>query len=111
MKNFGIREPGSVTFVGGNAKMNEFKATMGICNLRYLDESIEKRKAVVNMYINNLKNINGIKICHELRNVQNNYFYFSVVFDGYKKIRDELYEILAKDDIRKKVFLSTNKYI
>ena len=33
MKNFGIHGPESVQFVGGNAKMNEFQAAMGICNL------------------------------------------------------------------------------
>lgn len=34
-KNFGIHGPESVCFVGGNAKMNEFQAAMGICNLRH----------------------------------------------------------------------------
>ena len=33
MKNFGIRGPEEVIFAGGNAKMNEFQAAMGICNL------------------------------------------------------------------------------
>ncbi|MBQ7007191.1 MAG: aminotransferase class I/II-fold pyridoxal phosphate-dependent enzyme, partial [Oscillospiraceae bacterium] len=46
-KNFGITSPDEATFVGGNAKMNEFQAAMGICNLRHIDEEIEKRKAVV----------------------------------------------------------------
>lgn len=35
MKNFGIHGPESVQFVGGNAKMNEFQAAMGICNLKH----------------------------------------------------------------------------
>ena len=47
MKNFGIHGPESVEFVGGNAKMNEFQAAMGLCNLRHLDEEIGKRKKVV----------------------------------------------------------------
>ena len=34
MKNFGIRGPEQVVFIGGNAKMSEFQAAMGICNLR-----------------------------------------------------------------------------
>ena len=47
LKNFGITGPESVEYVGGNAKMNEFQAAMGICNLRHVDAEIEKRKAVV----------------------------------------------------------------
>lgn len=36
-KNFGIRGPESVEYIGGNAKMNEFQAAMGICNLRHVN--------------------------------------------------------------------------
>ncbi len=50
MKNFGIHGPESVQFVGGNAKMNEFQAAMGICNLKHLNEEIAKRKNVVERY-------------------------------------------------------------
>ena len=42
LKNFGIHGPESVPFVGGNAKMNEFCAAMGLCNLRHLDAEIAK---------------------------------------------------------------------
>ena len=44
MKNFGIRGPEDCEYVGGNAKMNEFQAAMGICNLRHIDEEIAKKK-------------------------------------------------------------------
>ena len=37
LKNFGIASQESVEFVGGNAKMNEFCAAMGICNLRHTE--------------------------------------------------------------------------
>lgn len=43
MKNFGIRGPERVVFIGGNAKMSEFQAAMGICNLRNLNREISKR--------------------------------------------------------------------
>ena len=51
MKNFGIRGPERVVFVGGNAKINEFQASMGICNLRHVDEEIRKRGQVVARYL------------------------------------------------------------
>lgn len=44
LKNFGIMGPDKVERVGGNAKMNEFCAAMGICNLRHVEDEIKKRK-------------------------------------------------------------------
>ena len=37
LTNFGIRDYESCPQVGGNAKMNEFQAAMGLCNLRHVD--------------------------------------------------------------------------
>lgn len=99
LKNFGITGPESVEYIGGNAKMNEFQAAMGICNLRHVDREIKKRKAVVDRYVSNLKNIEGIKLSKEQDGVKPNYAYFPVVFDGYKKTRDEIFEELKTEDI------------
>lgn len=44
LKNFGIRGPEIVDWIGANAKMNEFCAAMGLCNLRHVNAEIEKRK-------------------------------------------------------------------
>ena len=46
LKNFGIKDPETVDGVGANAKMNEFCAAMGLCNLRHINEEINKRKHV-----------------------------------------------------------------
>ncbi|MBN1037801.1 DegT/DnrJ/EryC1/StrS family aminotransferase [Clostridium botulinum] len=105
IKNFGITGPESVEYIGGNAKMNEFQAAMGICNLRHIDKEIEKRKAVVERYVERLDNVDGIKLCKYQKGVKSNYAYFPVVFDGYKLHRDEIFEILkAKDIIARKYF-------
>ena len=47
LKNFGIRGEELVVEVGANAKMNEFAAIMGLCNLKYVDSEIKKRKEIV----------------------------------------------------------------
>lgn len=99
LKNFGITGEETVEYIGGNAKMNEFQAAMGICNLRHVDEEIAKRKIVVERYIKNLKNIEGIKLSNIQDGVQSNYSYFPVVFDGYKFNRNEIYEKLKKEGI------------
>lgn len=110
MKNFGIRNAESVAFIGGNAKMNEFQAAMGICNLRHVDEEIIKRKKVVEHYRKRLSCVDGIKLCEEQEGVTSNYSYFPVVFDGYKYTRNEVFELLKNKDIiaRKYFYPLTN---
>jgi len=111
-KNFGIAGPEDVNYVGGNAKMNEFQAAMGLCNLRHLDEEIAKRQKVVNRYQERLANVKGLKLSINQENVRYNYSYFPVVFEGYKYSRDEVFEKLAKQGItaRKYFYPLTNAF-
>ena len=99
MKNFGIRGPEAVAYVGGNAKMNEFQAAMGICNLRHIECEIEKRKMVVEHYRKRLSGVKGIRLCNEQAGVKSNYAYFPVVFDGYKYTRDDVFALLKAENI------------
>lgn len=110
MKNFGIRGPEDVEYIGGNAKMNEFQAAMGICNLRHVDDEIAKRKAVVEHYRTRLSGVKGIRLCKEQKGVKHNFAYFPVVFDGYKYTRDEVYAMLEHEDVvaRKYFYPLTN---
>lgn len=112
LKNFGISGLESVEYIGVNAKMNEFQASMGICNLRRVDAEIKKRKVVVERYIERLKGTMGIKICENQPGVKSNYSYFPIVFDGYKYSRDEVFEKLKKEDIfaRKYFYPLTNDF-
>lgn len=112
IKNFGITGPESVEYVGGNAKMNEFQAAMGICNLRHLDGEINKRKRVVEKYVERLDGIHGIKLSKPQEGVRSNYAYFPVVFDEYKMNRDEVIEKLKAQGIlaRKYFFPLTNSF-
>jgi len=111
-KNFGISGPEEVAYIGGNAKMNEFQAAMGICNLRHIDDEIMKRKAVVERYRSHLSNVEGILLCGEQLGVQSNYAYFPVVFDEYRYSRDEILERLKALDIaaRKYFYPLTNSF-
>ena len=114
MKNFGIRGPEVVEFVGGNAKMNEFQAAMGICNLRHLDEEISKRKAVVEQYRKRLSGIEGIVLCDEQPDVKTNYAYFPVVIEPaqFGAARNEVFDALAEQGIgaRKYFYPLTNTF-
>lgn len=100
LKNFGIRNPEQVVAVGGNAKMSEFQAAMGICNLRHLDQEISKRKQVAQRYFEYLDGVSGIHICKPPKDVESNYSYFPVIFDGFHASRDEVYAALKEQSIR-----------
>lgn len=110
MKNFGIRGPERVVYVGGNAKMSEFQAAMGICNLRHIDREIEKRKLVVERYWKNLDSVLGIRLCKPQKDVEPNYAYFPVVFDNFGVTRDEVFNALQRQGIiaRKYFYPITN---
>ncbi|MGL4570191.1 MAG: DegT/DnrJ/EryC1/StrS family aminotransferase [Clostridium sp.] len=101
LKNFGITGQESVGYVGMNAKMNEFQAAMGLANLKYLDDQIEKRKLIAEAYRKSLKQIKGIKYLDDMENVKHNYAYFPIIID--EKItgitRDKLNEELKTYNI------------
>lgn len=99
-KNFGITGPESVEHVGGNAKMNEFCAAMGLCNLRHLDEEIAKREAVFLRYAERLSGVEGLRLSVPPDDVKPNYAYMPVVFeDGFGATRDEVFNALAEHGI------------
>lgn len=112
MKNFGIRGPEACAYVGGNAKMNEFQAAMGICNLRHVEEEIAKRKTVVEHYRKRLSGVKGIILCGEQEGVKSNYAYFPAVFDGYRYTRDQIFQMLKAENIvaRKYFYPLTNDF-
>ncbi len=101
LKNFGIRDSEMVDGVGVNAKMNEFCAAMGLCNLRHVEEEIAKRKGVYERYLSNLSGVQGIKILKPVDGVSMNYAYFPVVFNKEKfgEDRDSIFNRLEKNDI------------
>ena len=100
LKNFGIDGPESVQDIGANAKMNEFSAAMGICNLRHIEEEIQKRKKIDCRYRSHLEGVKGIKLRQEDKNVQYNYAYFPVVFEKeFGATRNEIFDALAREGI------------
>ncbi|WP_089608903.1 DegT/DnrJ/EryC1/StrS family aminotransferase [Dehalobacterium formicoaceticum] len=114
LKNFGISSPEDVTEVGTNAKMNEFQAAMGICNIRYIDHQIALRKKIVDCYREYLDGIRGLSYLSPQKGVTTNYAYFPVLFDEkeFGKTRNEVVEALKKEDIlaRKYFYPLTSRF-
>lgn len=99
LKNFGITGPETCVEIGGNAKMNEFQAAMGICNLRYLDKEIQKRKLIVDRYNERLSHVDGIILKNQQLDVIQNNAYYPVIFNGFEKDRDEVFTKLMANNI------------
>lgn len=114
LKNFGIKNPECVDGIGANAKMNEFCAAMGLCNLRHLEEEIEKRKSVWERYQSNLSDCEGIVLNQIKEGIKSNYSYFPILVkkEYYGYDRNELFEYLKEHGIiaRKYFYPLTNGF-
>lgn len=101
LKNFGIRSEEVVAEVGANAKMNEFSAAMGICNLRHIQCEIAKRKKIVEKYRELLAPVEGVHYLEEQPHVKSNYGYFPVLIDEevFGRTRNQVYEKFREHDI------------
>jgi len=83
--------------VGGNAKMNEFQAAMGLCNLRRIDQDIAGRKAVHEAYMAQLADL-PIDLPKPQEGVESNYAYFPAVFANREQ-RDAVCAALAENGV------------
>lgn len=100
LKNFGIRGEEVVVDIGANAKMNEFCAIMGLCNLKRVDEVYEKRKERFEYYLGKLTSIKGIGFLNPREDATKNYAYMVILIgDEYGVSRDELYIQLKNNNI------------
>lgn len=101
LKNFGIKDPENIVGVGANAKMNEFCAVMGLCNLDNLKDDIARRKVIYERYMENLQGVEGLKLNFIQEKVKSNYAYFPVVFDEktFGSSRNEVFEALGNEGI------------
>ena len=100
LKNFGIRGEELVVAVGANAKMNEFVAIMGLCNLKYLGHALEERKLKDVYYREKLRQVQGIQFFEDDSETKKNHAYFPIIFsDEYTMTRDELYDRLKENNV------------
>lgn len=102
LRDFGIQDAEHVGYVAPNAKMNEFCAAMGLCNLRHLDQAIAARRAAVEQYRKRLGGVPGLRLLlAEGEGLTSNYAYMPVTFDEavFGESRDEVMSRLAAEGI------------
>ena len=82
MRRFGHKNYEEFHGVGINAKMSELHAAMGLCNLKYIGEIIERRKAVCDTYGRALSSMNTVEVMPFAYRQQasQNYSYYPVIY-------------------------------
>lgn len=101
LKNFGFAGETTIMAPGINSKMNEIQAALGLLQLKFHNENIEKRKVIALSYRQQLKEVKGISFLPEADSTVSNYAYFPIFINEaeYGKSRDHLYEKLKQNAI------------
>lgn len=97
LRNFGIVNEEKVSYPGINAKMNEFQAAMGLCNLQTVNRDIRGRDKIYHLYLSGLAKIGGLRF-QKLMASKYNFSYMPVVFRDIKH-RDLIYDRLKENGI------------
>lgn len=103
LKNFGIEGEEKIDYIGGNAKMNEFQAAMGLSNLGYFNDIVKRREEITLKYRTLLDEIPGIRYFKPdaMPGVKYNFGYLPILVDDtvYGINRDRLYDVLKEHDV------------
>lgn len=100
LKNFGFADEVTVTTPGINGKMSEFNAALGLLQLKYVDQTTDRRRAIDLLYRQALTGVTGITCPETGPDAAGNYSYFPIlVGPEYPLSRDALYQELKNHGI------------
>ena len=93
LKNFGIVNETTIIDASLNGKLSEVHAALGLLQLKTINETLEARKKVDQIYRKLLQDVQGIKCISRLNMEKDNYSYFPIVIsEDYPLTRDQLFE-------------------
>lgn len=100
LKNFGFVDETKVVAPGINSKMSELNSAIGLLQLKYIEQVINKRKKVDEHYRHLLGDLDAIDCIEHSSETIANYAYFPIiVHPEYPMTRDELFECLREHQI------------
>ncbi len=102
LRDHGIKSEEKVILPGINARMNEFQAVMGLCNLEKIEEKIRARKMIYEYYKTKLNNIGNIRF-QKIIASRYNYSYMPICFRKNKE-RNEIYSELIRNGIKSRKY-------
>ncbi len=97
LRDHGIRSAEEFVVVGTNAKMNEFQAAMGLCNLDDVERNMTLREALYKRYVEKLNRVGRFQF-QKLVASRYNYSYMPVCFENSSQ-RDLIYEELLRQGV------------
>lgn len=98
--------------LGINAKASEFQAAMGLCNLKYVEQNVEKRKKVTELYDSLLKD--SIKRPKVDTEAKYNYAYYPVILSSEEELNSVVEKLKAENIFPRRYFypsLNTLPYL
>ncbi len=113
LRNFGHNGPETFATLGINGKNSEFHAAMGLCNLKYIKEILEKRKLIWDTYTSRLSHA---RLCSIQINKDAgfNYSYYPVIFNSEEQVFKVIKELEGHKMSARRYFypcLSTLNYV
>jgi len=100
LASFGYEDEVTVGSLGTNSKMSEFNAALGLLQLKYIDDAIERRGKVHQAYLHGLEGIAGIRCLTLPPDCTGNFSYFPIeVENSFPLSRDALYHQFRKSNI------------
>ena len=84
IRNYGMNEKGDIEYAGFNAKMNEFEAAMGLCNLKEIDQIMEERRRAFDYYRMKLNNCVTFQCYNPASTL--NYSYIAALFQSHDEM-------------------------
>jgi len=101
VRNFGYTtDSADILTLGTNGKMNEAQAAMGLTLMPYLEEILTKRRHWFNFYIEQLSEVQGIRLMTIPPELEYNYSYFPILIKSdFPLTRDELFNKFQEENI------------
>ena len=109
IRNYGVdRSTGKIVSRGVNGKMSELQAALLIGNLQNINKVIQKRKVIATKYLEGLRNVEGLSFQSTQPQSQRTFKDFPIIVNPaeYGHSRDELIEILAKENIETRPYFN-----
>jgi dTDP-4-amino-4,6-dideoxygalactose transaminase len=113
MKRFGHLGEDDYQEIGINAKISELHAAMGLCMLPFIDQIIERRRQIKNLYDELLKD-SDLYSPKVPREVDYNYNYYPVIFSSHEDMIRVRKALMEKDIYPRRYFypsLNTLPYL
>ena len=105
MRRFGHRGLDEFHGVGINAKMSEFQAAMGLCNLEHIENILVSRRNMVAAYHEHLAKTPTVRFAFHLRETTDwNCAYFPVLFKSESSLLEALERLSAHQIIPRRYF-------